>query len=107
MSSSFVVGVGLTLAQARKDGHMTWEYINQLWHDRFAPDRRYKLWFKASTVGTYIMQVSKVEVIVVFLGDSAYVREFSDKDKYCDMPCYEISPCGGGWRIKYQSKVCI
>lgn len=107
MSSSFVVGVGLTLAQARKDGHMTWEYINQLWHDRFAPDRRYKLWFKASTVGTYIMQVSKVAVIVVFLGDSTYVREFSDKDKYCDMPCYEISSCGDGWRIEYQCEVCI
>lgn len=105
--SSFVIGVGLTLAQARKDDCMVWEHINSLWHDRFAPDKRYKVWFEACTRGTYIMRVSNIKVLVVFSGDNAYTRDVSDASIFSELPCYEITPCGDGWRVEYQREVLI
>lgn len=99
------------MAHARHDNDMTWEHINELWHDRYASDRRYKVWFGASTRYEYLMYIGDTKYIVRFIGDNTYCRPCNHADKYQDKACFECEPIEYdgyiGWRVEWQHDVLI
>lgn len=83
----FAPNLALTFAHAKHDGVLTWEHLNELWYDLYAPDRRYKIYFSASTDLTYIMHIGHTEFLVEFYGGAVYCRAVWH-DIYDHKPCF-------------------
>ena len=88
---NFAYNVGCCFDAARRDGNMSGEYINKLWHDRFAPDRRYKIYFLAGNGSTEMVRVGREKILIRFIDGITYARAYTDSDLYDKKPCFQ---CG-------------
>ena len=111
MRTYFASDLARCMAHARYDNNMTWGHINELWYDRYASDRRYKVWFGAGSRNHYFMRIGDTRYIVRFIDGKTYCRPYNDSDKYNDMACFECIPIEYdnyiGWRVEWQNDVLI
>lgn len=85
--------LAFALLHAKADKNFTWEYINKVFHDFYAYDRRYKIWFDGSTTnGDGFYKVGKQRYLVYFSTNYkvALVRPVSEYDKYDKKPCFKV-----------------
>lgn len=102
--------LGCCMGKAHRDGNMSWEHINDLWRDYFAPDRRYRVYFNATNEGsTYLMRVGRQNILIQFINGVAYLRQYTHSDIYEEKPCYHCGEMYDGHMLyrRYQYEVLI
>lgn len=110
MRTYFGADLARCMAHARHDNDMSYDHINELWKDRYASDKRYKVWFGNYSRDTYLMRIGDTCYIVRFINGNTYCRPYNDTDKYLARPCFEcisIECDYIGWRVEWQDNVLI
>lgn len=102
-TSYFAPNLAKTFLHAKIEGGVSFGNLNKIWRELYAPDRRYKIWFRAASTNTYIMSIGKSEFIVEFYNGAVYCRAIHN-DLYNRKACFvcykDTLACD--YRVEYQ-----
>lgn len=102
-TSYFAPNLAKTFLHARNNGGVSFDNLNKIWRELYAPDRRYKIWFRAVSTNHYIIRIGKSEFIVEFYNGAVYCRVVCNDlyDRKACFVCYK-STLDCIYRVEYQ-----
>ena len=95
MNNGTIAAIDVALAFYHKPNLRVNDYVKCHAHDK-----RYRIFFKASSGDTSLVEFMGYDIIVRRCGDgSVMARTYTKNNLYTKRPCYTVEPHGDGFRI--------